>query len=350
MTHGIDRREFVALATATLAGCAATSRQQPMHRVDFGSCTDQTRPQPIWDTVIADRPDLFIFGGDNVYANEQPFSIERLQQAYATEAAVPQFARLRDAVPHMAIWDDGDYGLNDGGADFPLKQQAKDEFLKFWRVPADDARRTHGGLYDARMLGPAGQRVQVILLETRWFRSPLKATDQRNAPGKERYVPDADASKTMLGAEQWAWLERQLREPADVRLVFSGIQVVAEGHGWERWGNLPLERQRLYDLIGSTRANGVVLLSGDRHIGAIYRETNRTPYPLYEITASGITHPWASAKEAGPNRITELFTELHFGSIEVDWAARTVELSIKDIRGAKRRTQSIRLDELKVNA
>jgi alkaline phosphatase D len=347
VTPPIDRREFVALAAGTLAGCAAVPAQAALQRIDFGSCTDQTRAQPIWDTVLADKPDLYLFGGDNVYANEQPFSIAKLREAYATEAAVPQFARLRDAVPHMAIWDDGDYGLNDGGAEFPFKQQAKDAFLKFWRAPADDPRRKHGGLYDARAFGPPGRRVQVIMLETRWFRSPLKATDQRNAAGKERYVPDADPAKTMLGGEQWAWLERQLREPADVRLVFSGIQVIVEGHGWERWGNLPLERRRLYDLVRRTQANGVVFLSGDRHIGAIYRESQGAPYPLYEITASGNTHPWATAREAGPNRVTELFTELHFGSVEIDWAARALELSIKDIRGAKRRTQAIRFDELK---
>ncbi len=343
----MDRRAFLSLAAAGLAGCAGLPGQAEITRVDFGSCTDETKPQPIWDTVIADRPDLFLFGGDNVYANAQPFDIEALRTAYATEEAVPSFARLRAAVPHMAIWDDGDYGLNDGGADFPFKQQAKDEFLKFWRVPPGDPRRSRGGLYDARIIGTPGRRVQVILLDTRWFRSPLKRTDVRDAPGKERYVPDADASKTMLGSEQWLWLEAQLREPAEVRLIYSGIQVIVEGHGWERWGNFPLERQRLADLVASTGAKGVVFGSGDRHIGAIYKEARGTPYPFYEMTSSGITHPWATASEAGPNRLTELFREQHFGSVDVDWRARTVTLSIKDIRGAVRLSQAIALDELK---
>ena len=348
--RGIHRREFLALAAAGLSGCASLGGEAPLRRIDFGSCTDQTKPQPIWDTVVADRPDLFIFGGDSVYANEQPFAIERLRQAYAMEAAVPQFARLRATVPHMAIWDDGDYGLNDGGAEFAFKDQTKAEFLNFWRAPADDPRRRHGGLYDARLFGPPGRRVQVILLDTRWFRSPLKATDVRDAPGKERYVPDPDPSKTMLGAEQWDWLAAQLLLPAEVRLLVSGIQVVVEGHGWERWGNLPLERERLYRLIGSTGAQGVVLLSGDRHIGALYRESKATPHPLYELTASGFTHPWATAREDGPNRLGDLFTELHFGSVDIDWAARSLQLAVKDIRGSVRRSQQVRFDELKVNS
>ncbi len=58
-----------------------------------------------------------------------------------------------------------------------------------------------------------GMRVQVILLDMRWFRSPLKITDQRGAPGKERYLPDPDPTKTMLGETQWAWLADELRKP-----------------------------------------------------------------------------------------------------------------------------------------
>jgi alkaline phosphatase D len=351
MTFAIRRREFAAWAGAlSLAGCAApVGSRADRFRVGFGSCTDQTKPQPIWDTILRDAPDVFLFGGDNVYANA-PFSPEALQAAYATEAAVAGFARLRDSVPHMEIWDDGDYGLNDGGVEFAHKQLAKDEFLKFWRAPANDSRRQHEGLYDARIFGTPGRRVQVIILDTRWFRSPLKVTDQRNAPGKERYVPDPDPAKTMLGPAQWAWLEQQLRQPAELRLVLSGVQVVVEGHGWERWGNLPLERQRLYDVVRRTRANGVVFLSGDRHIGAIYRETKDAPYPMHEITASGFTHTWQGNREAGPNRLGDPFTELHFGSVDVDWNQGGVELSIKNIRGEKERVHAMPLNQLEIRA
>jgi PhoD-like phosphatase len=145
------------------------------------------------------------------------------------------------------------------------------------------------------------RRVQLIGLDLRWFRSPWLPTDQRGAAGKERYLPDADPAKTMLGEAQWRWLEAQLRTPADVRLLVSSIQCVVEGHGWERWGNLPAERDRLFHLMRDTGARGVLILSGDRHIGGIYREPNASvPYPVYELTSSGVTHPWATAAEVGP--------------------------------------------------
>ena len=259
-------------------------------------------------------------------------------------------SRLRRSVPHVAIWDDHDYGANDGGAEFPFKAESKAEFIAFWQLAAADPRRSRDGLYHAQLLGPPGRRVQVILLDERWFRSSWKRTDQRDAPGKERYVPDDSADKTMLGEDQWRWLEAQLRQPADVRLIVSGVQVVADGHGWERWGNFPRERERLYRLIGSTGAQGVLLLSGDRHFGALYRESLLTPYPLYEMTSSGMTHPWRDAAEAGPNRLGELFTEYHYGSVDIDWEAAALSLAIRDIDGKSRRAVRIPFNQLKVQS
>ena len=313
---------------------SSSAEPVPLRHIAFGSCIDQTKPQPIWDAVLASTPGLFIFGGDNVYASEQPWSPERLRAAYAMQAAVPGFARLRASVPQLAIWDDHDYGLNDGGAEFAHKEASKQIFLDFWQAPPDDPRRAREGLYHAQIFGPPGQSVQIILLDTRWWRSSLRASDQRGAPGKERYMPDADPAKSMLGDVQWRWLEEQLRAKAQLRLIVSGIQVLAEGHGWERWGNLPRERERLLRSIVHSGAGGVIFLSGDRHIGALYREARGLPYPLYEITSSGITHPWRDAAEAGPNRLGPLVTQPHFGSILIDWTAGVLQLGLRGQDGA----------------
>jgi alkaline phosphatase D len=357
------RRELLAGAAslAAIGGCATSTPSSslgpastpvasaPLRSIGFASCIDQTRPAPIWDTILAGKPDLFVFGGDNVYC-EMPYSMAKLRRAYAQAAESPGMGRLRRSVPHLAIWDDNDYGMNDGGADFAFKAESKAEFLSFWKAPADDLRRSREGLYDARVFGPPGQRVQVLLLDGRWFRSAWKRTDQRDAPGKERYVPDADPSKTMLGEAQWQWLEAQLRQPAEVRLLVSGIQVVTDGHGWERWGNFPRERERLYRLIGSTGAQGVVFLSGDRHIGALYREPAGTPYPLYEMTSSGVTHTWRDAAEAGPNRLGALFTELHYGTVDIDWVASALSLSLRGIDGKPQRSVSLPFAQLQAAA
>lgn len=336
------------LAAPGVAPAGPVPAPQVLRRVAFGSCIDPARDQPMWEPILALRPDLFIFGGDNVYASTQPWSPAKLNAAYAQLATHSGFRRLRDSVPHLAIWDDHDYGVNDGGAEFAHKAESKEAFLNFWRAPADDARRSREGLYHAQVFGPAGRRVQVILLDVRWFRSPWRRTDQRDAPGRERYLPDDTADRQMLGEAQWQWLAAQLREPADIRLVVSGIQVVVEGHGWEAWRLFPRERERLWRTVREARAGGLVFLSGDRHIGALYRSDDGTPYPLYELTSSGMTHPWRNASEAGPNRLGPLLTDPHVGVVDIDWPARRLTLALYDAQGTARQARSISFDELQV--
>lgn len=343
----MDRRRLLAGTAAFLATRPSIAAEPPsssatLTRIAFASCADQGQPQPIWSAIHAYRPELFLFAGDNVYGDVSSGAMLELRAAYATAAEIPGFARLRRETPLLAIWDDHDYGANDAGIEFPWKQASKALFLDFWESPADDPRRARDGLQHAVTFGPPGRRTQVILLDTRWFRSPLKRTDKRGAPGRERYVPDDDVSKTMLGDAQWRWLEDRLREPAELRLVVSSIQVLAEGHGWERWGNFPRERQRLYDLVATTRANGVLFLSGDRHLGAFYRETAGTPYPLSEATSSGINKAYRSP-EPGPNRLGDTIGEPNFGTIEIDWTAGRATIALRGTDGAPRATLNLEL-------
>ncbi len=353
MPLSLRRRRAIATSLAGLAlPLAAQAQPRPLSRIAFGSCADQTRPQPVWDAVLAYKPDLFLFLGDNVYADYATggaADVESLRAAYAATEKIEGYARLRRSVPHLALWDDHDYGQNDGGAGYALKNESKSIFLDFWNAPADDPRRTREGIYDARLLGQTGQKVQVIMLDVRWFKSPWRPTDERNAPGKERYLPDEDAAKTILGETQWAWLADQLRVSADVRIIASGFQIVADGHGWERWGNFPLERQKLYDTIRATDANGVVFISGDRHLGALYREDEEVPYRLPEATSSGLNKFFPNPREEGPNRLGNVYGLPNFGTIDIDWWDERVTLSVRDEAGQVVRTLEAQFEDLKAS-
>jgi alkaline phosphatase D len=349
------RRAFVAgLLAAWLAIPAAAQQVLPLTRIAFGSCADQEEPQPIWRAVLAYRPELFVFAGDNVYgdyrdgklvADDQLMS--GLRHAYQVVTRQPGFMRVKNTIPHLVTWDDHDYGKDDAGGDFFAKEESQRLFVDFWDLPADDPRRARAGVYSARTFGAPGQRVQVILLDTRYFRSPWKPTDERNAAGKERYLPDDDPGKTMLGEAQWTWLAERLREPAELRLIVSSIQLLADGHGWERWGNFPRERQKLYDLVRDTGASGVVLLSGDRHVGALYRQTEGVAYPLIELTSSGLNMIFAKNTEAGPNRIGAVYGAVNFGTVDIDWWDESLTLSLRSMNGEAVRRQVIRFAELR---
>ena len=212
--------------------------------------------------------------GDNVYGDIRSADYRELKRAYADLADHPDFAAARDAFPILATWDDHDYGSNDAGADFVHRTAGRDQFRAFWKGSGSVVGEDPEGIHYAKVFGPAGQRVQIIMLDTRSFRSPLSRKPE-GAAGKGPYQPDAAAGKTMLGARQWDWLERQFKKPADLRIVAASIQVLADGHGWERWGNLPAERKRLFKLIENTGANGVIFLSGDRHRAAMYPKQQR---------------------------------------------------------------------------
>jgi len=340
----MQRRLFLAASLATqLPGATASAAPPPaadraLTRIALGSCADQRDRQPIWDAIHGWRPELMLMAGDNVYGDSFASDLLELREAYLAADRVPGFARMKRELPVAAIWDDHDYGVNDAGAEFPWKQRSKDLFCAFWGVAADDPRRGRDGLFHARIFGPPGRRVQVILLDTRWFRSELKPTNDFNAPGKQRFVPDDDPDKTLLGEAQWRWLAEQLRQPAELRLIVSSIQVLAEGHGWERWGNLPLELTRLTQLINETQANGVIFLSGDRHRAAAYRRIDGTPYPFYELTSSSLNAGVASRQpEIDPQRLGgRLYPGENFGMVQIDWELGVVHLDILTLPAGQR--------------
>lgn len=328
----------------------------PRTRIAFGSCARQDEPQPVWRAIAASRPDLFLFIGDNVYADrpERPTTEDDLRTAYAALNSQPEFRAFRAAYPIEAVWDDHDYGVNDGGADNPLRAVAEEVFLEFWEVDADDPRRARPGLYHARTIGEPGRRVQVIFLDTRSFRSSLTPR-----PGGEhgwfgRWAPSEDPEQTMLGEAQWAWLEEQLSQPAELRLLVSSIQVVSDRHGWEKWATLPRERERLFALLRETEAEGLVILSGDRHKGELSMVDAGLGYPLYDFTSSGLNtgHDRWFHQEPNPHRVATMRWGDNFGLVEVDWSKDDplIELTLAYADGQPAFSYRLRASTLKKGA
>jgi len=279
------------------AGDRVTARPElTITTLGFGSCARQERPQPIWDTINAAHCDAFVLLGDNIYADTSDPAVFR--QKYALLAAMPGFAKLRQTTPLFATWDDHDYGINDGGAGFSGAAAAQKAFCDFFLVPANSPRRTTPGVYSCVTLGSVGKRVQLILLDTRMFRSPLK----KDPANPKVNIPNTDPDATILGTEQWAWFERRLREPAEIRAVVSSIQLIANEHGSEKWDNFPKERARFLELLRRTQAKGVVVISGDRHMAELSALTpaDGVPYPLYDLTTSGLNLPIPEKPKDGP--------------------------------------------------
>jgi len=332
-------------------------------RIAFGSCAEASKPQPVWDPILARRNDLFIFLGDNIYGDTRDMAV--LRAKYAQLAAQPGFARLRAETPVVAIWDDHDFGENDAGSEYPMKDESRRIFLDFWDEPAGSPRRDRDGVYASYVFGPPDKRVQVILPDLRYNRTPLVEADlggadfetwagARLAAGLEVPGPHArnpDPKATLLGERQWHWLERQLEVPAEVRLFGSSLQVLADFTGWESWAGFARDQQRLFDLIRRKKANGVVFLSGDIHYAEMSKLDVNVPYVLWDLTASGLTEEWR-VPTPNANRVSDVLSDANFGFIDIDWQgpATKLTLGIVDAAGRTRMSWQIELASLSGSA
>ena len=95
------------------------------------------------NSVVGVKPDLFLMIGDAVYPdiNDETMAlikpwpnenwVKRMKDVFEQLAAKPEFQNLKQNVPIMAVWDDHDYGIDDGAADFPLKDVSQQLFLDF---------------------------------------------------------------------------------------------------------------------------------------------------------------------------------------------------------------------------
>ena len=92
----------------------------------------------------------------------------------------------------------------------------------------------------------------------------------------------------MLGNEQWDWLAAELQKPSRIKIICSGIQVIADEHGYEGWYEFPKEKERLFDLINRLEVSGVLFVSGDQHWSEISRLEGPLSYPLFDFTCSSL--------------------------------------------------------------
>lgn len=305
----------------------------PVTRIACGSCYKPKRDQGIWKVIAADQPQAFLFMGDNVYADTT--DPKELEEEYRELNSQPDYAAFSKNVPVMPIWDDHDYGLNDSGREYPMRETSALLFFNAFKFPPDHEARRTPGVYHSRIFGPAGKRIQIIMLDTRYFRSPLV---QIRKNGRKTYQTKTGPDATMLGESQWRWLAKQLKKPAELRLIVSSIQIIASNHRFEKWANLPGERQRLFNLLRNPAVGPTILLSGDRHLAEVARlsaKEHRLPFDLYEMTCSGMTHAGAP-DDPSSTRIEGTFTsKTNYGLIDINWKSSppSASLIIRSSRG-----------------
>lgn len=342
----IAMRTFI--FTILVLSTSVVQAQTPLTKIGFGSCIRQDKDQPIWRAVNRAKPEIFVFLGDNIYGDSEDMSV--LEAKYEKLNSNEGFATLRKNSNILATWDDHDYGVNDGGLEYPKRAESQAVFNDFWKVSKDSPRRKREGVYDSVIIGEKPHRVQFILLDTRYFRTRLKGRPGGKTDRLGPYIADESDDSNMLGDAQWKWLGEQLAKEAEVRIVATSIQAVAAEHGWETWGTFPKQRQKLFDLIAEKKAAGVIFISGDRHLAEISKETEEVAYPLFDLTSSSLNQPSGSTinkTEPNKRRLGENYLEVNYGTITIHWDEDpSLAFAIHDLHGNAVRAHSVRLSEL----
>lgn len=285
-------------------------------KIGLGSCLDQDYPQPIWQSIKKEDLNYFIFLGDNVYGDTRYGSLRKMKSAYDKQKKVlPDF--LND-ISIFSIWDDHDFGINDGGADYRFKRRAQELYLDFWEITKDDDRSNREGIYFSKNEIFFDKKFKFIFLDTRFFRSKLKGK-------KSNYIENIEPDATILGNAQWAWLENELKSDFDFLFVFSSIQIIAKDHRFEKWSNFPNERAKLFELLDQFN-DKTILFSGDRHRAGIYRKNG-----IIEVTSSSMNKPGSSFNETDSYLIGKTYPQENYGVLEI--LENTIHIKIKDIKG-----------------
>lgn len=307
---------------------------QPILKIAFGSCSHQSAPEQLWNEVVSLKPDIWIWGGDNIYADTHDMRI--MKAKYDQQKNNAEYQKLLSTCPVTGTWDDHDYGTNDGGRFYSKKEESKALMIDFIGFSKDNSICNHDGVYNSHNLNKGNLKVKIINLDTRWFRDTVyKEYYFDSTANRRRYTYIPNNAGDILGEEQWSWLENELKtSSANLNIINSSIQVISGEHAFEKWANFPVARKRFIELLKKYPGKKVLIISGDRHIAEISKmDVPGLSYPLYDITSSGLTHVWNEAwGEPNSYRVGELVMKKNFGTIEIKQSSGKVDVNAT-IRG-----------------
>lgn len=294
--------------------------------IAFGSCNKQSSENVLWKEVVKHKPSVWIWGGDNIYSDTD--DMQKMKQDYEDQLQQKGYKTVTQSTKVLGTWDDHDYGLNDGGEEFRMRNESQQLFLDFMGVDASDRRRDRLGVYHSEIISSTKGTVKVIALDTRFFRSPLTKSSIKG----RRYDANPYGEGTILGKTQWQWLKDELNNStADFNLIVSSIQVVSEDHGFERWATMPHQRDHLLNIISNSKARNVIILTGDRHISEFSKlSLKNLSYPLIDFTSSGLTHSYNSfTSETNMHREGKVVSDVSFGVLKFDFKNNKVLMEMR---------------------
>lgn len=294
----------------------------------------------IFETMAKEKAAFMLWLGDEWYTREVDYYSEwGMYYRASHDKAMPVLQNFWKAMPQFAMWDDHDYGPNNIGKSYILKETSRTVFNSYFCNPS--AGENGQGIYTMNSWGDA----DIFMTDDRWWRSNDELKDSVN--GK----PNPD--KRMLGPQQMEWLKNSLLySNATFKIVAVGGQVLNPVSPYETWWKFPAEYNELMDFIKEYKINGVLFLSGDRHHSEIIKVDRPGTYPLYDITVSPLTsgtHSFGGPEKNNPYRILGIDQKQNYGKFSFSGIRGSRKLTVEyfGVKGEKLGEWSVTEKELK---
>ncbi|HEU4609236.1 MAG TPA: alkaline phosphatase D family protein [Chitinophagaceae bacterium] len=231
----------------------------------------------IFLTMANEKASFMLWLGDNWYTREADyFSRWGLWYRAHHDRSLPILQPFLKAMPQYAIWDDHDYGPNNGDKSFIYKDESLDIFKHYWANPSygQDGR----GIFTKFSYSDC----DFFLMDDRSF---------RDADDMEPYVyGKPNPEKRMWGKKQIEWLKNALiQSTASFKFIVTGSQTLNVLSPFDCLQHYPVEFQELLSFLSGQHISGVIFLTGDRHHSEVVRYERNSDYPLYDITSSPLT-------------------------------------------------------------
>jgi alkaline phosphatase D len=239
--------------------------------------TPYGKDSSIFESMAKESSAFMLWLGDNWYTREPDFYSEwGLWYRAHRDRSLPILQPFLKAMPHYAIWDDHDYGPNNGDKSYVFKEVSRKIFMNYWANPTYG--QNNEGIYTRFTWGDA----EFFLMDDRYFRS----NDEMSPYAFDKPNPQ----KRMWGERQMDWLKNALiQSNATFKFIVTGSQTLNPASPYDCLQSYPIEYNELMDFLAAEKINGIMFLTGDRHHSEVIRYDRIGAYSLYDITSSPLT-------------------------------------------------------------
>ena len=268
------------------------------------SCMDDKwKNQHIWKELLSFEPDMIFLIGDVVYADKyiSEISFENLSSRYLETVKTLPLYKTSKLIPVLAIWDDHDYGMNNGHGNFKYKQKMTRLFRDFFPLPEKHSHLSKGPGISFTL---RTKKQNFIFTDGRSFQTP----------------PQSD-TPSLWGKKQENWILKNLSN--NPSWIISGTQILGRHHSFESFETgFPENFKMMMNRIMKT-SSPAFFLSGDRHLSELLKidskEETWAEYNTYELTTSPIharTYPKKSDFVLDARHIHHIPNKLNYAVIK----------------------------------